>query len=82
MRYRKGQGAREGASEGASKAQSSRVDEKSSEVKAEAKEESVIEPVEKSEDTSLLTPSKKKIRKTSRAKAQKLNVVWIKLSVV
>ena len=60
MRYRKGQGAREGASEGASKAQSSRVDEKSPEVKAEAKEESVIEPVEKSEDTSLLTPSKKK----------------------
>ena len=54
MRYRKGEGAREGVS----KAQVSRVDEKSSEakaeVKAEAKEESVIEPVEKSQDCSLL----------------------------
>ena len=28
-------------------------------MKAEAKEESVIEPVEKSQDTPLLTPSKK-----------------------
>ena len=89
MKYRKG----------ASEAQTSRVDEKSSEakveVKAEAKEESVIEPVEKSQDTSFLTPSQsslmssrssiapsKKIRKTSRAKVQKLNVVWIKLCVV
>ena len=68
MRYRKGEGAREGASEGASKAQSSRVDEKSSEVKAEAKEESVIEPVEKNEDTSLLTPSKQKYAKRLRPK--------------
>ena len=67
MRYRKGEDASEGASEGKSKAQNSRVGEKSSEAKVEvkveakveAKEESVIEPVEKSKDTSSLKPSKK-----------------------